>query len=67
MEVFVLMGSIRYHWKGDMLLGVYASEEEAWDAHGVYIRDDANRDFDNFFVACKVIGAPAVPSWYLEL
>ena len=57
MEVFVLMAAIDY--EGDMLLGVYASEEEAINAHGVYVRD---RDqFDRYYIARRVIGAPADP------
>ena len=56
MEVFVLMGRIDY--EGDMLLGVYASEEEAWDAHGVYTRD-RDRGFDSYNVVRRAIGAPA--------
>ena len=56
MEVFVLMGSISY--EGDMLLGVYASEQEAWDAHGVYTRD-WDQCFDSYFVARRIVGAPA--------
>ena len=57
MEVFVLTGRIDY--EGDMLLGVYASEEEAWDAHGVYTRYDRDRGFDSYDVVRRVIGAPA--------
>ena len=56
MEVFILMGRIDY--EGDMLLGVYASDEEAWDAHGVYTRDH-DRGFDSYSVERRVIGAPA--------
>lgn len=56
MEVFVLMGSIQY--EGDMLLGVYDSEQEAHDAYGVYTRD-RDQGFDTYYVARQVIGAPA--------
>lgn len=56
MEVFVLMGSIQYG--GDILLGVYASEQEAHDAYGVYTRD-RDLGFDSYNVARQVIGAPA--------
>jgi hypothetical protein len=56
MEVFVLTGRIDY--EGDMLLGVYASEEEAWNAHGDYTRD-RDRGFDSYDVVRRVIGAPA--------
>ena len=55
MEVFILMGRIDY--EGDMLLGVYASEEEAWDAHGVYTHR-CDRGFDSYNVERRVIGAP---------
>ncbi len=56
MEVFVLMGGIDY--EGDALLGVYASEQEAVDAHGVYTRD-GDQGFDFFFILRQVLGAPA--------
>lgn len=56
MEVFVLMGEIRY--EGDALLGVYASEQAAIDAQGVYTRDE-DRDFDSYFILRQVLGAPA--------
>ena len=56
MEVFVLMGSIDY--EGDMLLGVYASEQEAHDAYGVFTRD-REQGFDSYYVARQVVGAPA--------
>jgi hypothetical protein len=57
MEVFVLMGSITY--EGDMLLGVYASKQEAWDAQGVYDLDRDNSRFDWYNVVRQVVGAPA--------
>lgn len=56
MEVFVLMGVIIY--EGDMLLGVYASEQEAHDAYGVFTRD-RDQGFDSYFVSHQVIGAGA--------
>lgn len=56
MEVFVLIGSISY--EGDMLLGVYASEQEAWNAHGVYNRE-LDQGFDWYSVQRRVVGAPA--------
>lgn len=56
MEVFVLMGVILF--EGDMLLGVYASEQEAHDAYGVYTRD-RDQGFDSYYVARQVVGAPA--------
>ena len=56
MEVFVLMGEIRY--EGDALLGVYASEEEAIIAQGVYTRD-GDQGFDSYFILRQVLGAPA--------
>lgn len=56
MEVFVLM--CEFDYEGDMLLGVYASEEEAYAAHGVYTRD-SDMGFDRFSVHRRVLGAPA--------
>ena len=56
MELFVLMGGIDY--EGDALLGVYASEQEAVDAQGVYTRD-RDQGFDSYFILRQVIGAPA--------
>ncbi len=55
MEVFVLMGSMDY--EGDYLLGVYASEQEAVDALGVYNRDLTERDL--YFIVRRVIGSAA--------
>jgi len=55
MEVFVLMGSMDY--EGDYLLGVYASEQEAVDALGVYTRDRTMHD--RYYVDRRVLGAPA--------
>jgi hypothetical protein len=56
MEVFVLMGVIDY--EADILLGVYASAEEAHTAYGVYTRD-RDQGFDSYYVARQVVGAPA--------
>ena len=55
MEVFVLMGSMDY--EGDYLLGVYASEQEAVDALGVYLRDESMPD--RYYVDRRVLGAHA--------
>ena len=55
MEVFVLMGAIDY--EADYVLGVYASEQEAADALGVYLRDETFRD--RYYVERRVLGAPA--------
>ena len=55
MEVFALMGSMDY--EGDYLLGVYASEQEAVDALGVYLRDLTMQD--RYYVDRRVLGAPA--------
>jgi hypothetical protein len=59
MEVFVLMVEM-FQGEGDMLLGVYASEQEAHDAYGVYTRD-REQGFDSYYVARLVVGAPANP------
>jgi hypothetical protein len=55
MEVFALMGSMDY--EGDYLLGVYASEQEAVDALGVYMRDLTMHD--DYYIDRRVLGAPA--------
>lgn len=55
MEVFVLLGVIDY--EGDMLIGTYASFEEAVDAQGVYTRD--HDVFDRYVVIRSVLGAAA--------
>ena len=57
MEVFVLMGVIDY--EGDMLLGVYASEDEAVTARNIYTRDRSFDPFDGYYVARQTVGAPA--------
>jgi hypothetical protein len=54
MEVFVLMGEFAHD--GSLLLGVYASEEEARTAHGVYTRD-GDRFLDYYYVVRQVVGA----------
>jgi hypothetical protein len=55
MEIFALMGSVDY--EGDYLLGVYASEQEAVDALGVYLR--APPEHACYYVDRRVLGAPA--------
>lgn len=55
LEVFVLMGEFAHD--GSLLLGVYASEEEARNAHGVYTRD-GDRFLDYYYVVRQVVGAP---------
>jgi hypothetical protein len=55
MEIFALMGSMDY--EGDYLLGVYASEQEAVDALGVYMRDHTMHD--DYYIDRRVLGALA--------
>ena len=55
MEVFVLMGAMDYD--AHYVLGVYASEQEAIDALGVYLRDHIAND--RFYIDRRVLGAPA--------
>ena len=55
MEVFVLMGAMDYD--AHYVLGVYASEQEAVDALGVYLRDETMHD--RYYVDRRVLGAPA--------
>lgn len=55
MEVFVLMGG--WNYEGDLLLGVYATEEEAVTARYVYTRD-RDQYIDYYFIQRRVIGAP---------
>ena len=55
MEVFVLMGE--WDYEGSILLGVYASEEEARNAHGVYTRD-GDRFFDYYYIMRQTVGLP---------
>ena len=55
MEVFVLMGEIEY--EGEYLLGVYASEQEAVDALGVYYR---GREVEpGHYIDRRIVGAHA--------
>ncbi len=56
MEVFALLGEFDY--EGSLLLGVYASEEEARSAYGVYTRD-GDRFIDAYYIERRVVGAPA--------
>ena len=55
MEVFVLMGERDY--EGSVLLGVYASEDEARAAHGVYTRD-GDQFLDAYYIMRETVGAP---------
>ena len=55
MEVFVLMGE--FDIEGSLLLGVYASEDEARTAHGVYTRD-GDRFLDYYYIMRQTVGAP---------
>jgi hypothetical protein len=55
MEVFVLMGE--FDIEGSLLLGVYASEEEARAAHGVYTRD-GDQFLDAYYIVRQTVGAP---------
>lgn len=57
MEVFVLMGAM-YH-EAHYVLGVYASEQEAVDALGVYLRDLGASWHDDYYVDRRVLGAHA--------
>ncbi len=56
MEVFVLMGEFDY--EGELLLGVYASEEEAINHRNIYTRD-REMGFHHYYVQRRVLGAPA--------
>jgi hypothetical protein len=55
MEVFALLGE--FDCEGSLLLGVYASEEEARTAHGVYTRD-GDHFIDAYYIEHRVVGAP---------
>ena len=57
MEVFVLMGAMDHD--AHYVLGVYASEQEAVDALGVYTRDFDEYDHDRYYVDRRVLGAAA--------
>ena len=61
MEVFVLLGEFEY--EGSELLGVYASEEEARTAHGVYTRD-GDRFIDSYYIERRSVGAPVDSDGY---
>jgi hypothetical protein len=56
MEVFALLGE--WDYEGSLLLGVYASEQEAIDAHGVYTRD-GDQFIDAYYIERRVVGAGA--------
>jgi hypothetical protein len=55
MEVFALLGE--FDLAGSLLLGVYASDEEARNAHGVYTRD-GDRFIDRYYIERRTLGAP---------
>jgi hypothetical protein len=55
MEIFVLMGE--WDYEGSLLLGVYASEDEARAAHGVYTRD-GDQFIDAYYIMRQTVGAP---------
>jgi hypothetical protein len=55
MEVFALLGE--FDLAGSLLLGVYASQDEARNAHGVYTRD-GDRFIDRYYIERRVVGAP---------
>lgn len=61
MEVFVLMGE--FDFEGSELLGVYASEEEALDAYGVYTRD-GDQFIDAYYIERRSVGAPVDSDGY---
>ena len=61
MEVFVLMGEFDY--EGSILLGVYASEEVARTAHGVYTRD-GDQFIDAYYVERRSVGSPVDSDGY---
>ena len=54
MEIFALMAE--WDCEGSAILGVYASEQAAIDAHGVYTRD-RERFIDRYYVVRQVLGA----------
>jgi hypothetical protein len=55
MEVFALLGEFDY--EGSLLLGVYASEEEARTAHSVYTRD-GDHFIDEYYIERRIVGFP---------
>lgn len=60
MEVFALLGE--FDSEGSILLGVYASEEEARNAHGVYTRD-GDRFIDYYYIVRQTVGAHVNPDF----
>ena len=55
MEVFALMGE--WDCEGSAILGVYASEEEARTAHGVYTRD-GDQFIQHYYIERRTVGSP---------
>ncbi len=55
MEVFALLGE--WDYEGSILLGVYASEEEARTAYGVYTRD-GDQFIDRYYIERRTVGSP---------
>ena len=53
MEVFALLGE--WDYEGSVLLGVYATEEDARVAHGVYTRD-GDQFIDAYYIEHRVVG-----------
>lgn len=64
MEVFALLGE--WDYEGSMLLGVYASEDDARAAHDVYT-SDGDRFLDAYYIERRVVGAPVDSDvYYIE-
>jgi len=63
MKVFVLIGLL--HDEGEHILGVYASEEEAFAAHENYLENDEqdNVYFDNYVIEARELNASAKKSF----
>lgn len=63
MRVFVLIGLLQD--EGEHILGVYASEEEAFTAHEDYLENDEqdNIFFDNYVIEVRILNAPAKKSF----
>ena len=55
MEVFALLAE--WDYEGSMLLGVFASEEEARTAHGVYTRD-GDQFIQHYYIERRTVGSP---------
>lgn len=55
MEVFALLGA--WDYEGSVLLGVYASEDDARNAHGVYTRV-YDQFIDRYYIERRVVGSP---------